>query len=305
MSGLRIGIALGGGAARGWSHMGVLEALDKLGIKPTVVCGTSIGALVGGAYLSGNITTLNRWARSLTRFGMVKYLDIRRGRGLIGGNRLFAAMEEHLGGIEIEAMDGTYAAVATDMQTGQEVWLRSGPLSTAIKASFSIPGFFEPVQVEGRWLIDGALVNPVPVSVCRALGADFVIAVRFDVNGPISHDLHSQAAANGADVSHVLKSQIRRPPTTAMGSMLAAVNLVQDRMTRSRLVADPPDVSINVKVGHIGLMDFNRAPEMIQLGQQAVRRVQTDMLDALYHAGHGGAPIPPVDLGPTRDRDEI
>jgi NTE family protein len=172
------------------------------------------------------------------------------------------------------------------------VWLRSGSLATAIKASFSIPGLFKPVEIGGRWLVDGALVNPVPVSVCRALGAQFVIAVRFDASGAIGHDVYSHAAANGADVSQVLGS--RRPPTTAMGSMLAAVNLVQDRTTRSRLVADPPDISINIKASHIGLMDFNRAPEMIQLGRRAVRRVKTDLLDALYHAGH--LPIPEPDM---------
>lgn len=285
MSGPRIGLALGGGAARGWSHLGVLEALEEYGVKPDIVCGTSIGALVGGVYLSGNLDTLKQWARGLTRLRMVRYLDLKRfGKGLIGGSRLHAEMEKHLGGIEIEALPSIFAAVATDLQTGQEVWLRSGQLTTAIKASFAIPGIFEPIKVEGRWLVDGALVNPVPVSVCRALGADFVIAVRFDVNGCLSVDAHSHALANGADLVDVVPK--RDVPPSAMGSMLAAINLVQDRMTRSRLVADPPDISISVRVGHIGLMDFNRAPEMIELGRQGVRRVRTDLQDALYNAGH-------------------
>ena len=298
MSGLRIGLALGGGAARGWSHLGVLEGLEELGVKPDIVCGTSIGALVGGVYLSGNIETLKTWARNLTRLKMVRYLDVKRfGKGLIGGQRLHAEMEKHLGAIEIDALPSVFAAVATDLQTGQEVWLRSGKLTTAIKASFAIPGIFEPIKVEGRWLVDGALVNPVPVSVCRALGAEFVIAVRFDVNGCLSVDAHSHALANGADLAQVVPK--RDVPPSAMGSMLAAINLVQDRMTRSRLVADPPDVSVSVRCGHIGLMDFNRAPEMIELGRQAVRRVRTDLKDALYNAGHPPAAMTPADSWAT------
>ena len=276
LPGPRIGLALGGGAARGWAHLGVMEALGEMGIRPDVVCGTSIGALVGGVHLAGYSAELEFWVRRLTKLRMVRYLDVKlAGRGIIGGGRLFAEMERHIGDQTIEDLPVTFATVATDLNTGHEIWLRQGKLTTAIRASFAIPGFFEPINIDGRWLIDGALVNPVPVSVCRALGAQIIIAVRLDSGVSIDP---SPQTANG-----------RQPDAPGvLGVMMSTVNIVQDRVTRSRLVADPPDVTINAKVGHIGLLEFNRAPELIQLGRTAACRAKPDILDlsGRSHAEH-------------------
>lgn len=279
--GPRIGLALGGGAARGWAHLGVLEALDEMGVRPDVVCGTSIGALVGGVYLAGFSDELEFWARRLTKLRMIRYMDVKlAGRGIIGGSRLFAEMERHVGDIAIEDLPMTFASVATDLNTGHEVWLRQGRLTTAIRASFAIPGFFEPIMVDGQWLIDGALVNPVPVSVCRALGAQLVIAVRLESTNP----------GNGVQLDLVTETKTKRArkssPSTpvapgVLGVMMSTVSIVQDRVTRSRLVADPPDVSVNAKVGHIGLLEFNRAPELIQLGRAAAHRAKSEILDMM------------------------
>ncbi|MHA1571318.1 MAG: patatin-like phospholipase family protein [Alphaproteobacteria bacterium] len=281
----RVGLALGGGAARGWAHLGVMEALGEMGIRPDVVCGTSIGALVGGVHLSGYSAELEFWARRLTKLRMVRYLDVKLGgRGIIGGSRLFAEMERHIGDQTIEDLPVTFATVATDLNTGHEIWLRQGKLTTAIRASFAIPGFFEPINIDGRWLIDGALVNPVPVSVCRALGAQVIIAVRLDSGVSIDPNI---SEVNGRQASAPAAPSV-------LGVMMSTVNIVQDRVTRSRLVADPPDVTINAKVGHIGLLEFNRAPELIQLGRAAARRARQDILD-LMERHH----IPLVTSSPT------
>ncbi len=250
-----------------------------MGIRPDVICGTSIGALVGGVYLSGFAAELEFWARRLTKLRMVRYLDVKlAGRGIIGGGRLFAEMERYLGDRVIEDLPVTFASIATDLNTGHEIWLRQGRLTTAIRASFAIPGFFEPIMVDGRWLIDGALVNPVPVSVCRALGAQIVIAVRLD-NSSLSNGLDASANIDPGGAG-------RRPAGTVaapgmLGVMMSTINIIQDRVTRSRLVADPPDVSISAKVGHIGLLEFNRAPELIQLGRAAASRAKPEILDLM------------------------
>ncbi len=273
--GPRVGIALGGGAARGWAHLGVMEALREMGVRPDVVCGTSIGALVGGLHLCGFSAELEFWARRLTKLRMLRYLDVKlAGRGIIGGSRLFAEMERYIGDRTIEDLPVTFATVATDLTTGHEIWLRQGKLATAIRASFAIPGFFEPINIDGRWLIDGALVNPVPVSVCRALGAQIVIAVRLDSG--VSTDPYPQA---GGDIGG---PPLKTPAAPGvLGVMMSTVNIVQDRVTRSRLVADPPDVSVNAKVGHIGLLEFNRAPELIELGRAAAIRARADIVDLM------------------------
>src|SRR5476651_788527 len=150
----KIGLALGGGVARGFAHIGVLRALEKHGIVPDIVVGTSIGAVVGAAYLAGKLDVMEEWARSLNRFRILSYLDFRvRSAGFINGNRLVAALHEHLGDIKIEDLDRPFVAIATDLATGHEVWLRQGPLVDALRASFSLPGIFAPVMLDHRWLV--------------------------------------------------------------------------------------------------------------------------------------------------------
>ena len=180
----RIGLALGSGSARGWAHIGVIDSLIEAGIEPDVVCGTSIGALVGAAYIAGQLGPLRQWAETATWRKILRLTDVRlSGGGLINGRQVVSYLQQI--GIDqpIESYARKYAAVATDLATGREIWLQSGPIHEAVRASIALPGILSPARIDGRWLVDGGLSNPIPVSVCRALGADVIIAV--NLNGDL------------------------------------------------------------------------------------------------------------------------
>ncbi|HEY2889148.1 MAG TPA: patatin-like phospholipase family protein [Dongiaceae bacterium] len=297
----RIGLALSGGVARGWAHIGVLRALDRAGIRPDVVCGTSIGALVGGIKLAGKLDELEAWARSLTKLKIATYLDFHvSGGGMISGHRLMAAMREHLGTTAIEELPVPYTCVATDLVTGHEVWLNRGDLVEALRASFSLPGIFSPVQVNERWLIDGALVNPLPVSVCRAMGAQLVIAVNLNADllgrtrapgqripRAVGFDLLNELPAIERQTPHGLTGWLKsifgreHGAPSLFGVMVQSLNILQDRITRSRLAGEPPDVSITPKLGHIGLLEFHRADEIIAEGAAAAERARGELAEAV------------------------
>jgi len=290
-----IGLALGGGVARGWAHIGAIRALIEAGIEPDIIGGTSIGALVGAAYLSGNLDVIEDWARSLTKRRLIGYMDVRwGGAGLMRGERLAKVLDHYLGDINIEDMDRKFAAVACDLRTGYEVWLQNGPLVPALRASYALPGAFEPVKIDNRHMIDGALVNPVPVSTCRALGAHIVIAVSLngDAFGPIgsSHDmdfddkqpdaldpfeLAGQSLNKLRPDRLLLKSLLggtKSEGSIKLGSvMMGSLNIVMDRIARSRLAGDPPDVFVAPRIGHIGMTEFSRADELIERGYRAMQ----------------------------------
>ena len=293
-----LGIALGGGVARGWAHIGAIRALVEAGIKPDIIAGTSIGAVVGGAYLAGRLDILERWARSLDRRRMMSYMDVRiGGGGLMRGERLTRVLNRYLSDIHIEELDRKFTAVTCDLRTGYEVWLQKGPLVPAVKASYALPGAFEPVQIDGRFMIDGALVNPVPVSACRALGAHIVIAVSLngDAFGPMgsSHEIDVDAdleplESDAQPLELAMQSLNKIRPDrlvlkAMMGGakpghapklgavMMSSLNIVMDRISRSRLAGDPPDVFVAPRIGHIGMLEFNRADELIERGYQAMR----------------------------------
>ena len=292
-AGLRIGLALGGGAARGWAHIGVLRALDEAGIKPDVIAGTSIGAVVGGCYAANHLDNLERWARELTPKRIFGYLDFNfAGTGLISGQRLCDRLEQHLGDRNLEDLETRFTAVATEIGTGHEHWLSRGRLVDAVRASYALPGVFKPVKVNGRWLFDGALVNPIPVSVCRALGARYVIAVNlnFDILGRGSvisapELMFSEAERQGKKgVRALLQRQILGKGDGAPGIstvMVDALNIVQDRIARSRLAGDPPDAMISPRLQDIGLFDFHRAEAAIERGRLAVERQLDDIVREL------------------------
>jgi len=289
-----IGLVLGSGAARGFAHIGVIHALKAGGIVPDIIVGTSIGAVVGGCYATGKLDPLEEWARSLTRRRIISYLDVRIGSsGLVGGGRLAARLQESLGKTLIEDLPVRFAAIATEIGTGHEVWLARGSLSLALRASYALPGIFPPVSVGGRWLVDGALVNPMPVSVARAFGARVVIAVnlnadRFGRGATIaSHgsDESDEAPIAAAEKSphgllrmfgaeRALKRQIiagtAQPGFSTV--MIESFNIMQDRLTRMRLAGDPPDIHITPRIGHIGFLDFHRAAETIAVGQAATEK---------------------------------
>ncbi|HVV93989.1 MAG TPA: patatin-like phospholipase family protein [Hyphomicrobiales bacterium] len=298
----KIGLVLGGGAARGWAHIGVLRALDKVGYKPDIIAGTSIGAVVGGCYAAGRLDELEDWARSLTRRRVFSLLDLSfTGTGILGGSRLRDALEKNLDGLDIEDLPMGYVAIATEIATGHEVWLTRGRLVEAMRASYALPGLLEPVRVGGRWLMDGAMVNPVPVSAARALGARMVIAVNLhaDVYGRgavvPSHgtdeddiaaigqwrarretslrDMRGRAALRRALHAHV--DGAPGIPTV----MNEAYNITQDRIARARLAGDPPDVAVLPKLGHVGLFEFHRAAEAIAIGAEAVERAIGDIVE--------------------------
>lgn len=296
----KIGLALGGGSARGWSHIGVLRALNKAGIYPDIVAGTSMGAVVGGCYVAGELDALEQFARDLTRRRVLGFLDFNlSGSGLIHGQRLNNILQTRLNGVAIETLERRFVAVATEIGTGNETWLARGHIVDAMRASYALPGIFKPVLIDGRWLFDGALVNPIPVSVCRALGARYVIAVNVnaDVCGRGTVVTHMEAlppptpepesdsdqgllARNRRAMKKLLQRQFFGRSDNGPGIsrvMMEAFNIVQDRIARSRLAGDPPDVVISPRLPEFGLFDFHRAEAMIECGVAAAKREMDDI----------------------------
>jgi NTE family protein len=298
-----IGLALGGGAARGFAHIGIVRTLLAHGIVPNVVVGTSIGAVVGGAYAAGQLDTLEAWARSLQPRNILGYLDIRlNGSGLIGGDRLASQLEAAIGPALIEELPLKFATVATEVRTGHEIWLTHGRMVDAMRASYALPGIFSPVLVGDRWLVDGALVNPVPVSAARALGAEIVIAANLS-SDVFTHatTIYSHGAAADAPEPVIAPA----PPKRGFGKlfspertmkreffggggrpgissvMVDAFNIMQDRITRARLAGDPPDMLISPRVGQIGWFDFHRAADLIAHGARAAERAIDSIQEAI------------------------
>jgi NTE family protein len=257
-----IGLALGAGAARGWAHIGAIERLVENGIVPTVVAGTSIGALAGGLYAAGKLDALKRFALSLTRRRVFSLLDVSwRGSGIFAGEKLALLLEEQIGGFQFADLRIPFLCIATELATGHEVWLRSGPLATALRASYALPGIFKPVRIAEHWFIDGGVVNPIPVSACRALGARMVIAVNLSADSATGIVLQ-----NPPDTTvHSRSSQ--QPSLSSV--LVAAFNITQDRLSRSRLAGDPPDVSLTLHTPGLSLFDFARAEEAIIAGRTA------------------------------------
>ncbi len=305
-----VALALGGGIARGFAHIGVLEVLAENGIKPSIICGTSIGALAGAAFSLGKLDEFKEWAMSLNRMRVFSYLDFKvKSAGLIGGNKLEDVMRQHFGTMNIEDMPHRFTAIASDLVTGHEVWLRKGELIPALRASFALPGVFAPVDLDGRFLVDGALVNPVPVAPCLAMGAMMTIAVDLnaDIMGKTRKPGTSYATIAGFDAldKNALPEQehnkirnstlgqrlFRRQENTPslFGVMVSALGILQDRLTRSRLAGDPPDIHIKPSIGHIGLMEFEKATELVALGREAAEKAMPDIQDA-YRVFFGAPP---------------
>ncbi|MCO5733832.1 patatin-like phospholipase family protein [Rhizobium sp. SSA_523] len=262
----KLALALGGGAARGWAHIGVLRALDEAGIEVGMIAGTSIGALVGGCYLAGKIDELETFARSLTMRRIAGLLDLTiGGGGLLGGMRLTKRMQEHLSDVAIEDLERPFVAVATELHSGHEVWITSGSLITGLRASYALPGIFEPVRCNNRTLVDGALVNPVPTSVCRAFEQPLVVAVN------LNYDIFGRSAVvkHSASVQPVIEGQHTKVHEARLGTpgvMVQAFNIIQERISRARLAGDPPDLALHPRLSDIGLSEFHRAGEAIDRG---------------------------------------
>jgi NTE family protein len=284
----KIGLALGSGSSRGWSHIGIINELSRLGVRPDIVCGTSVGAMVGAAYATGNIEKLQSWACSVTKFDVARFLDIRASfTGFVHTERFHKFLNENIAGDEvlIEDLSKVFAAISTDLDTGREIWLQKGSVIQAVWSSMALPGLFPAIRNDNRWLVDGGLVNPVPVSVCRALGADIVIAV--NLNGDIvGKRINKSRLKNGNMVSGKLSELVReytnlsmfepantQQPPGLLDAIAASVKITQDRITRSRLAGEPPDILFSPKLSDIGLLELYRAEEAIEEGQKCVQRM--------------------------------
>ena len=280
----RLGIALGSGSARGWAHIGVLRALEQAGIVPDVVSGTSIGALVGAAYASNRLDRLEEWVAQIDWWDIIRYMDVRLGG--VEGERLMRAFRERVEDAPIETLPKPFGAVATDLQTGREVWFQSGSLLEAVRASIALPGLFCPVRYQDRWLVDGGLVDPLPVSLCRALGADRVIAVNLNGNivgkhfggrpsrlagpSPLLARLSTRLQAMLGNNGDTEEAKANEPPGL-FDVMAGAIHIMQDRITRARMAGDPPDVVLAPRLAHLGLMDFDQASAAMTAGLECVR----------------------------------
>ncbi|GAA5524644.1 putative NTE family protein Rv1063c [Microbulbifer aestuariivivens] len=337
-----IGIALGSGAAKGFAHIGVLRALEEMGIRPQVIAGSSMGAFVGSAYAAGCMDKLEDWVKQLDNWRVFSLLDINwsLSGGVLGGKKPFQTFFEDFAYQNIEDLPVPFTAVATDLDSGQEVWLQQGNLSDAVSASCSIPGLLSPKQVAGHWLVDGAVVNPVPVNVCRAMGATCVIAVDVTEDGAAKRerrggevkklasepgaaeledgaDSDSEEAAPGVETGAVsgappaqsldelaaqqsaylnslllqgreqlaqLSQRFRKSETYAPGvleTLTTAIEILERRHKRSRLMGSPPDVLIMPKVGGIAGLEFSRAGEAVEAGYAEVQRARTWLEDVV------------------------
>lgn len=285
----RIGLALGSGSARGWSHVGVIRVLEEAGITPDIVCGTSIGALVGAIYAAGQLDRLEHWIRTLTWQSVLGLVDVKMDGGLIEGGKLVDFFRSRYDDPGIEQLPMAYGCIATDLKSGHEVWLREGPVIDAVRASIALPGLFTPVERDGRLMVDGGLVNPVPVSLCRAMGADIVVAV--DLNWNLVKSRHRAAVPAPTPAEAPEKPAARRrldallakfwPGAAPGGSenkslsildvLSSSLNIMQVRITNSRLAGEPADVVIRPRLADVGFMDFHRGALSIGEGERAAR----------------------------------
>jgi len=307
-----VALVLGSGAARGWAHIGVIHELKEMGIEPDMVVGTSVGSVVGGAYASGNLESFEDWISGLGRVDIIRLLDARMtGGGFLQGNSLMAAIEKRIGDPNIEDLPMPFACVATELDTGREVWLREGSLLDACRASIALPGMFAPSRFrEDKLLVDGGLVNPVPVSLARAMGGDLVIAVNLngdligrhffvhqeeegvsvedsdrkladieDKDSTIARWAARMKAGFGVRLDAYISSlRSKETPGPGLFDVIAgSIAILQDRITRSRMAGEPPDIEIAPRLSHVGLMDFDRSGESIEEGREATRRERREI----------------------------
>nr|CAA6829670.1 MAG: UPF0028 protein YchK [uncultured Thiotrichaceae bacterium] len=304
----RIGIALGGGAARGWAHIGILRQLADMGIHPDIVSGCSMGSLVGAAYTANNLDKLEQWALSLNKIEMMRYFEFNTSfNGFVRQEKLQQLFHEQVCAKQqsIEGLKKKFASVSTNLHNGREIWFTEGPVIDAVRASIALPGLFPPFKYNDQWLIDGGLVNPVPVSLCRVMGADTVIAVNLNHNLPvakkqkripkpeqeipqskpestespveiISSQLVNSVASSLREYSNTLFSEKKdnNPMPSVLDTLASSIYIMQDKITRSRMVGDPPEISLTPNLATMGLLEFYNAEAAIEEGRRAVIRMQ-------------------------------
>jgi NTE family protein len=292
----RIGVALGSGGARGWCHIGALKALAEEGVEPDIVAGCSMGALVGAAYVAGKLDALEEWARALTWRKMTGFLDVSLASGgLIEGKRIVSFLSGLQDDAPIESLAKPFTAIASDMATGREIWLQSGPVLGAVRASIALPGIISPTKLDGRWLLDGGMTNPVPVSACRAMGADIIIAINPNANvlEPHARKPMAKKDENGGALSgDVFDKMFESLPVGIRQSVKAitprilkkgespsyfdvissSIDIMTSQILRSRLAGEPPHVMIGPRLAHMSVLEFNRAEEAIEEGRDKAKK---------------------------------
>jgi NTE family protein len=301
----KIGLALGSGSARGWSHLGVIRALRDAGVAIDVIAGTSMGAMVAGAFAAGFIEPLEDWVRRLTWPDVISFMDVNLSRGgLFEGDRLTNYLRERMTDWQIEDLPIPFASVATELNSGKEVWLRDGSLMDAIRASMSMPGILTPFQRGTEWLVDGGLVNPIPVSLCRHMGAEVVIAVNLNSDIMGRRFLSRAKRSGAADGTNVLsqrfaslintrgeagpasffkrftQEQPERGPSLIQ-VVSKSVYIMQDRITKQRLASDPPELLVSPHLAHIGLLEFSRGEESMEEGFRAMKLMMPVLEDLI------------------------
>lgn len=310
----RIGIALGSGSSRGWAHIGVLRALAELGIHPSIVTGCSVGSIVGAAYAANNLDMLEEWVLSLNKLELIRFFELNASfNGFIKHGKLQQFLHAHVCDekLQINELERTFATVSTNLENGREVWFTEGTVLDAVWASIALPGLFPAYRNRDQWLVDGGLVNPVPVSLCRALGAEIIIAINLNGNVARRYAHHTQKAkpvkpeekpahtpeknnrveslvdtltASLREYSSVLLPDNGKEKETAPGLMealAASINIMQDKITRSRMAGDPPEILLSPRLENIGLLEFFRAEEAIKEGRKAVERMQEEITSLL------------------------
>lgn len=308
-AGKRVSLVLGAGGARGLGHIGAIEVLQERGYRIVGIAGSSMGALVGGIHAAGRLPVYKEWACALERGDVLRLLDFSFGfPGLIRGERVIGALRDLVGEYAIEALPIPYTAVATDLQSQREVWLNRGPLFDAIRASIAIPMVFTPCRLEGRDLVDGGLLAPVPIAATRQVRADLVIAI--DVNGPPAARIaRAESAASptappvaaedavgyrariaafiesiSASFAETRRSDASGEPTKAQPGLIdlmgRSLDTMQAQIARMQLALDPPDLLIRMPRDRCTFYEFWRAAELIELGRQCTQRA----LDA-FEAG--------------------
>lgn len=293
-----VSLVLGGGGARGYAHIGVIEALEARGYSIQGVAGSSMGALVGGLYAAGALDTYKEWVMGLSRLQIIALLDVTFSLGAIRGNRLLDKLVELAGDPAIESLAIPFTAVATDIIHHKEVWFQRGSLQEAIRASIAVPGVFQPVVKDHRVLVDGGVLNPLPIVPVVALRSDLIIAVDLNGTPPLPDvELPSTSAAGSAHEDHPLAEMAREeePPAplnldSNLDIIMSSIEVMQGALSQYKIAGYPPDLLIQVPTDVCQFHDFHRAKEVIKAGWTAAN----EYLDRLEQDTHrqGAVVIP-------------
>ena len=273
VGGGKIGIALGSGAARGLAHLGVLKVLEEEGVKIDCVSGASAGSIIGAFLAAGKLKELNSFCSRLTSWDSLKLIDpiLIPKTGLVEGKKVEKFFRDYLGDLKIEELEIPFACVATDFYSGSEVILKSGDLVTAVRASISIPGIFKPVKMNDMMLVDGGVVNPVPVKVVRDLGAEIVIAV--DVSPRVSQNIVFSGNGKVMKSDSLLAKKSSFEPPNVFEIIIGSIAIMEIQINKMRMKSEKPDVIIKPELNDLGLFDFHKYRLGVNEGERATWEV--------------------------------